>query len=366
MKKILIISLLMILGLFLAQQAADAFALNISPPSYQTTALPGSSVTGKITIQNTADKATGIMLYTQDWLYKEDGSKAFYAAGTTPLSCAKWIRIFPQKFQVEENSAMTAQFTINVPEDAHGGYYAVIFSESVPVGGTDAEEGMMIKFAGRLGTIVYLDVEGTVDRKAEVETLTVSAPQSNDPLKMELSLKNTGNVYVVAHGTLNIIDEDGTVFGKESFGPMNTLPGDTRPVTAEWLGELEEGEYDVVVTLDIGADEPIVEERKISVVTGGEIASLSTDTASANPVFTAIVKNTGHLNLDASGTIDVLDTAGSVVKTVKLKRALIAPGKERGMAGTLEDGLSAGAYTARARISIGDKELTKEEGFSIK
>jgi hypothetical protein len=36
------------------------------------------------------------------------------------------------------------------------------------------------------------------------------------------------------------------------------------------------------------------------------------------------------------------------------------------MAGTLEGGLSAGAYTARARISIGDKELTKEEGFSIK
>ena len=106
------------------------FSLFISPSSYKATVAPGLSVTGDARITNEGNYPIGIKTDAQDWIYNEQGSKTFLPPGTNPFSCAKWIRLFPSKFKVEANSYRTTQFTINAPEDAEGGYYAVVFFES--------------------------------------------------------------------------------------------------------------------------------------------------------------------------------------------------------------------------------------------
>ncbi len=366
MKKIFILWVITAICLIFSVSESHGFSLNVSPPSFKTSVEPGGSTSGTITILNTSEENIAIMVYTQDWQYKPDGSKTFRAAGTTPLSCAKWIRIFPKKFQIEAHGRMAVQYTISVPEDARGGYYAVIFSESVPLSKEGSEGEMTVRFAGRLGTIVYLDVEGTVIRKASIESLSVKPPQSNKPLEMDISYKNKGNVYIAAKGTLNIIDEEGNIFGREKFGPISTLPGDTRETKVEWLGGLEEGDYLAVITLDIGADEPIVEEREFSISYGGALKRLSVDVSGQKPSFSVVVKNTGHLNIRVSGRIEILGEGGEPVKTLDLKKSLIAPRKEKKLKTALKESLPLGRYTARAVVSIGDAEFTKEEAFSIK
>jgi len=213
---------------------------------------------------------------------------------------------------------------------------------------------------------VYLETKGRSAKKASLKTLSITPPQSNKPLEMTLSYKNTGNVWIGAEGTLNIIDEEGNVFGKEAFGPVNTLPGDTRETKVEWLGELEEGTYYAVVTLDIGSDEPIVEEREITVSCGGTLKKLSVDVSGGKPLFSVLAKNTGHLNISAGGRIDVLKQNGEVIKSLNLKKSLIAPGKEKELKAAIDEGLPQGTYTAKAVVSVGARELTKEEVFSIK
>jgi hypothetical protein len=365
MRKYLVLSFIIGAYLLSLQTYSYGFALNISPPSLKASVEPGGSTSGSITVQNNSEKDIGILVYTQDWLYNPDGSKTFYAAGTKPFSCAKWIRLFPKKFQLEAGGRMAVQYTINLPENAEGGYYAVIFFESVPTGELEGDEGMMVRFAGRLGTIVYLETKGKSIRKGAIESLSVTPPQSNRPLEMVLSFKNMGNVYIGAKGVLNIIDEEGSVYGKKRFGPVNTLPGDTRETQVEWLGELEEGTYYTVITLDIGTEEPIVEERKIEIVSGGAIESLVVDISSTKPSFSVMIKNTGDLNIDVGGRIEVLKETGEMIQSLNLKKVLIAPGKEKDLKAVLEEKLPQGTYTAKAIVSIGTKELTKEEVFSI-
>lgn len=365
MKKLLFLCIIITLCVLFLQTASHAFSINISPPSLKLSVQPGQSASGTITVLNRGEETVGILVYTEDWLYAPDGSKSFHAAGTTPLSCAKWLRIFPKKFQLEGGEKMGVQYTVNMPEDAKGGYYAVVFFESVPSAEEERDEGMMVRFAGRLGTIIYLETEGKSTRSATVESFSVTVPQSDKPLEMSLSYKNTGDVYIGAEGTLNIIDDEGNIFGKETFGPVNTLPGDTRGTKAEWLGELEEGTYYTVVTLDIGGDEPIVREAEFTVSSGGTIESLSVDSSKELPSFSVLVKNTGQLNIDVGGRIDVLKKDGELVKSLNLKKSLIAPGKERQLEAALDEKLPQGAYTAKAVISIGAKEFTKEETFSI-
>ena len=352
--------------LLFSQAACYGFALNISPPSFKATIKPGGTNSSTITVQNNSDGNIGILAYVQDWTYNADGSKSFYAAGTTPLSCAKWIRLFPKKFQLEAKGSMGVQYTINMPEDAKGGYYAVIFFESIPVGEVEEEEGMMVRFAGRLGTIVYLETEGATIKKGDIESLFIAPPQSNKPLEMTLKFKNSGNAYINADGMLDIIDKEGNAFGKKRFGPINTLPGDTREAKVEWLGELEEGAYDAVVTLDIGTEEPIVEERKLVISSGGSVESFLVDSSSGKPSFCVSVKNTGNLNISVEGRIDILTENDELAKSLTLKKTLIAPGKKKELKDELEENLPEGTYTAKAVISLDGKEFIKEEVFFVK
>jgi hypothetical protein len=183
---------------------------------------------------------------------------------------------------------------------------------------------------------------------------------------MKLSFKNAGNTYMRAEGTLNIVDEEGNLFGKTKFGPLTTLPGDIREAKVNWLGELKEGAYVAVITLDIGTEAPIVEEKKFEISFGGIINTFSVDVSGQKPSFSVLVKNTGQLNIEPFGRIEVLKDGGDVVKVLNLEKTLIAPGQEKALKVNLEENLAQGAYTAKAVISIGSKELVKEEIFTIK
>jgi len=367
MRKIPVLFIIIGICLVFSESTSYGFGLNISPPSVNEIVKPSGSVNGTITVRNDGVSETGIVAYAEDWLYAPDGSKSFYPAGNTPLSCAKWISLFPKKFQLEPGKSLGVQYSISAPENIEGGYYAVIFFESVPLSELESDKGALtVQFAGRLGAIVYVETEGKSIYKGSIESLSITPPQSNKPLEMTLLFKNTGNVYIGAEGTLNIIDESGKVYGKEMFGPLNTLPGDTREAKVEWLGDLGEGTYYAVVTLDIGSEEPIVKEVKLDISVGGAIKTLSVDASSNRPTFSVLVENKGLLNIEASGRVEVIERDGKLAKSLNLKRSLIAPGKEKKFEAALEEELPQGMYTAKAIVSIGDKEFVKEEVFSIK
>jgi len=242
-----------------------AFALYIAPSSFKKSAKPGDTITGSVTVYNKADYAMGIRAYEQDWIYDEDGTKKFLPPGTTSLSCAEWINIFPRKFTVAAQSEKSVQFTITLPEDAEGGYYAVIFFESIDMSEGEGERDITVGFAARLGTIVYLETEGSSVKEGEIEGISIRPPSANTPFLLKFTFKNKGNTFLKAEGMLNIMDDDGNLYGRQKFGPIMTLPGDENESKVEWFGDLEKGEYNAVITLDLGTDMPIVEEEKFQV-----------------------------------------------------------------------------------------------------
>jgi len=365
MRKIFLWWVVMLLWGACVATDAYGFALFISPPSVETTVKPGGSASGTITIRNESEKDIAVKVYVQDWLYNPDGTKSFHEAGSTPLSCAKWITVFPKKVNVRAKDKIGVQYSINLPEDAAGGYYAVIFFESIPMGEFEGKQGVMIQLAGRLGSIIYVETEGRSTRKAVIRSLAITPPQSDRPLEMLLSYENTGNVHIRAEGMLNIIDEEGNVYGKRKVGPLNTLPGETRTTKVYWYGELEEGSYDAIVTLDIGTEEPLVEEAKLSIFFGGAISALKVDANSGKPIFSVLVENKGHLNIDTGGKIEVRSEDDRLVGNANLSKSIIAPGRERILTAALEEKLPPGSYTAKAIVSIGTAQLTKEEVFVI-
>ena len=360
-------ALFIIIGLFVifSQTPSYSFSINVSPPSIHLSTPPGGTDSGTITVENKSDSSIDMQAYVEDWVYNPDGSKKFLPPGSTPLSCAKWINIYPKKFHLEPKDRMGVQYTISIPEDAEGGHYTVIFFESI-VGDDDAEGELMVRFAGRIGTIIYQETKGKVDKSASIVSFECGRPDQNKPLEAKVIFKNEGNTYIKAEGVMQIIDGKGNIFGRRGLGPINTLPGDTMEYSTEWLGQLEEGEYDVIATFDTGLDTPLIAETKIKIVSGGGIEKLVVDTTKTPPVFTVIINNTGNLNTGLEGKIDLVNESEEVVETISLRKTLVAPDSKKELKAEADKVLRPGRYKAKAVILFGGKELIKEEVFSVK
>lgn len=364
--KILTFAVIFLMMFFAAYKEADAFSINISPPSARIVIPPGETRSGTITVENKSDSPLDMRAYTEDWIYSKDGGKQFMPAGAAPFSCAKWMTIHPQKFHIEPNSKVGVQYTISTPPDAEGGHYAVIFFESIVSEGEAAGGNMTVRFAGRIGSIIYQETEGRVKREGSITSFTCGRPDQNSPLRIDLTLKNEGNADIIAQGVMNIIDKDGNVFGRKELGPINTLPGDTREYKTEWLGDLNEGAYDVIATLDTGSGSPLIAETVLEVISSGVIDSLDIDAKTSVPNFKIVINNTGNLNMKISGRLDIINDKEEVSASMPLKGVLIAPNSRKEIEIKAETALPAGKYKAIANVAFGDKELTKEGDFSIK
>jgi len=252
-----------------------AFSIRINEPKISLSVPAGGAKSATISVDNLTDEMISVRAYADDWHYAKqgDGTKEFFPRGTTDFSCSNWITTYPAEFELPPYGHKEVQFTIRVPQDAKGGYYSVIFFES-GLGTAQTPEGVSVAVAGRLGSLIYLGVEGTVNKLAAVESLTISRKDKNSPAQINFIFVNTGNIDITAKGTYNIIDDKGMVYARGQVPDIYTTQGNEVNVNANFSSDLPSGNYDFILTLDLGADSSITEERRIQVKDSGLVQTL--------------------------------------------------------------------------------------------
>jgi len=253
----------------------NLFALNfqIDKGKVRVSLPPGWSDGGIITIDNRDDKPLKVRAYISDWDYSDsDGAKVFLSANTTPKSCADWIKFYPADFTVPAFEKQKINFVVEVPKDAVGGHYAVLFFEVQTGVIYDEAKGTNVKIYNRLGTLFYIEPEGTIDRNGALSDFKIDA--LSGAVKARVMFQNTGNVDITARGTFDIINEEGFVFLRGKFKDAYTMPEDVVSLSASSTGEiLPKGIYDVIVTFDLGGTS-LVGEWQIEIDDLGEIVSV--------------------------------------------------------------------------------------------
>ena len=178
--------------------------------------------------------------------------KDFKSAGTTELSAAPWISFSPTEFTLPPFSRQVLNYTVKVPNEVKGGYYAVMFFENY-VGNTDkdAVDGVNVNFAIRVASLFYIEAEGTIKREATLDEFEVSNDPS-DNLNISVKLNNVGNVDISARSTYFILDKSGAVQARGEFNDAYAFPGNSVVLASSWKNKITEGKYDLVLTIDIG------------------------------------------------------------------------------------------------------------------
>lgn len=248
-------------------QVCAAFSVNIDPPSIWVSAAPNSSRSGSIMVENRGSDDVAVNAYAEDWVYSKDRSKEFKKAGTTPYSCANWVVLYPSTFILKPGRVQEVKYTISVPSTAQGGYYSVIFFES-KLDSPAATKRSNVILMGRIGTIVYLETLGASKKSASISGLIFSKPSPAKPYEAKVIVKNEGNAAVSAEGNVIVTDDSARLYARLDIKKFYVLQGETVPVKAYWQGNLPEGEYDVIATIDMGGKTPVTSVAKLTVGKG--------------------------------------------------------------------------------------------------
>lgn len=269
-KATILFFILVISAAFVFIKPAEAIKLNIDPPRIEFSVKAGKTANGLVTISNEeTDLPLHMKVYLQDLIYLPDGTNDFVLPGSTPWSCAKWIKIRPVEFELPPGESQKVRFNISIPPDTKGGRYAIIFFEASPVL-VPGKRGASVDVNIRMGTIVMLTVPDTIFYKAKLTNFEVFESDGKDFSKIAVSIYNEGNTLIRPIGKIKIEDENGKKIDEIDFNPKGggVLPKTGREFIVEYKKPALEGKYNAVITIDYGGEVLIGGQSKFTVSTG--------------------------------------------------------------------------------------------------
>ena len=241
-------------------------AISVDKPIIRFLAKAGGSATETLTIRNKGMEPVAIKIEIGDWVLDQSGDTVLRPPGSTEYSCASWLDVSPQEIIIPPANNRDVNITIRVPDDSIGGHCASISIEAVPALERDQEVTSVFIIA-KLAVFVLQETEGKTNKAGKIVSFEIEKPGENKPLLATYGFKNEGNSFIGIKGLINIIDKDGNTRGRAaSQAPKGTFPGDIVYDTIEWFGSLSKGEYDVILTLELGKDSlPLVEQKTVKI-----------------------------------------------------------------------------------------------------
>jgi len=221
------------------------------------TVQPGETVVDHINLHNTGDISKSIRIYWEDFEYVEpfNGKKIFLPAGTSSYSLSDWITYAPIEVTIPPKSKKKIDFTINVPIDAVGGHYGVLFFEDIPTGGKMTNVGVSI--ITRLGALFYIDSTNK-DKSASVHHIEVKGNE------LVGQFSNRGNVFMIPRGVYYVMNNDGLVASRGEVGDIYLPPSEETSFSVSFSDVEQPGDYMIVMTFDLDEGDSVVFEVDFS------------------------------------------------------------------------------------------------------
>lgn len=192
---------------------------------------------------------------------------------------ASWMEYEPKQFSIRPGRSQNIRVTLNVPEDAGGGYYGALQVTARPVD-TVSEAGGFLP--SELTLPIYLTVPPALDKAGEIAALDVDRSVRGG-VTLKATFQNAGNVHVTARGAATIqrwvekqtgsgeiIVMDEARFedvGRVGIEPDTVLifPGEKRMLSSETMEQLPPGRYRAKLEIYYGAKDPATVEKEFVV-----------------------------------------------------------------------------------------------------
>ncbi len=192
---------------------------------------------------------------------------------------AGWMDYDPKQFSIRPGRSQNIRVSLNVPEDAGGGYYGALLVTARPVD-TVSESGEFLP--SELTLPIYLTVPPAIDKAGEIAALDVDQSVGGG-VTLKATFQNAGNIHVTTRGAATIqrwmekqagsgeiIVMDEARFedvGRVGIEPDTVLifPGEKRMLSSETMEQLPPGRYRAKLEIYYGAKDPATTEKEFVV-----------------------------------------------------------------------------------------------------
>lgn len=218
---------------------------------------PGDRIAQSVFIDNTTNKDVAVKIYWEDFSYQApyDGSKKFSPAGTLKSSLANWVKFSPRNTVIPPYGKSEIAYTINVPANASGGYYGVLFVEPQTNMLAGGDKG--VRIITRVGSLFFVET-GDRNKKADLQQATFQNAQ------FKAEMVNTGNVVLLPELSYYILDREGLAVDRGQLKKNYVPPGAVVPVELALGRDLKAGDYTLVLTFDLQDGDVLVKEIEFS------------------------------------------------------------------------------------------------------
>jgi len=203
---------------------------------------PGQKLRDLVSVSNLTDNPMSFAIYPSDaYNTPLDGAFALRLQNDKQTDAGSWISLGYSTLDVPAHSRADLAFEINIPSDAPPGDHVagIIAEDTTP--GDQVQQGQGVNIQRRVGTRVYIRVDGPLHPSLQVTQVGNIHKQALLPpftgrgrASIAYEITNTGNVRLTGQATLEIKG----LFGRsiKKFDPVNLpelLPGGKVVVSAE-------------------------------------------------------------------------------------------------------------------------------------
>ena len=239
------ISIYLILLCVFGLQLPCSARVSIEPSKYEGAVPPGGVYSNDYSISNPNNYPLTIVI---QWNDRTIGSLS-----------ETWLKFERTEVTVQPQSTQTASFTITIPENAEGLYYArVRFMEKIDPNVPNAL-GINYNFP------IRIRVDGTEQYDYNIEKVELF---NDGAFRCNVYLFNDSNVHLYPKGTIDIIDAKGTHYNAECKLPQGVILPQQLQVCKTTVTEesLPDGEYTVSVSFVAGDDKTVTCEKTVQFV----------------------------------------------------------------------------------------------------
>lgn len=222
----------------------DALNLTISPTSILLETDPGVEKKAELKIRNNSKSQENLQITVGKFTSSGDSDKPQLLDLSKNDETVDWLTFDKTKLRVDSNEWETVNVTFSPPKDAALSYYYVIYI---------TRENTLLKKGETtiVGSPAVLTIASVRSPNAKRELVVEKFEAQSSfleflPEEFNITIKNTGNVYVIPKGNIFIDGPSKKDIGILSINPGNgiILPGTKREYTVSWSDGFPVYQYD--------------------------------------------------------------------------------------------------------------------------
>jgi hypothetical protein len=248
---------LLLLGCLFQSQAQERQpGIAVRPVTIDFTLLPGETATQTINITNGLAEKKQFAVYVSDWKRDTTGAHVYTEPNNDPRSCATWIQLSKNFFELDPGETTQVAVTLKHPMDSlHDKKmsWCMLFIETIQENKVKDTAGITTTISNKFRVGIHIYQTPPKNPSQEIKLLDFQSLHG-DKMKYRISCENKGETQLHCTSYLEVVSLETNERIKLPAQEFPIFPEQVRYLDFELPSSLSKGKYLVTAIIDAGMD----------------------------------------------------------------------------------------------------------------